>query len=73
MITVHDVTKRYGARLCFQGVTAEIRPGEVSLLLGVNGAGKSTLLRSILGLEGYDGRIEVCGRDPLTNGREVRA
>ena len=73
MITVRNVSKRYGARLVLQDVSAEIRPGEVTLLLGVNGAGKSTLLRSVLGLEGYDGHIDVCGRNPLTNGREVRA
>ena len=73
MITVRGVTKRYGTRLVLQGVSADIRPGEVSLLLGVNGAGKSTLLRSVLGLEGFDGQIDVCGRNPLTDGREVRA
>jgi ABC-type multidrug transport system ATPase subunit/ABC-type transport system involved in multi-copper enzyme maturation permease subunit len=73
MITVRGVTKRYGNRLVLQGVTADIRPGEVCLLLGVNGAGKSTLLRSVLGLEHYDGHIDVCGLDPLTAGREVRA
>jgi Cu-processing system permease protein len=56
-----------------QGVSAEIRPGEITLLLGINGAGKSTLFRSVLGLESYDGRIEVCGHDPLTEGREVRS
>lgn len=73
MITVRGVTKRYGTRLVLQDVSADIRPGEVTLLLGVNGAGKSTLLRSVLGLESYDGQIEVCGRDPLTAGRDVRA
>ena len=73
MITVRGVSKAYGARLVLQDVSVEIRPGEVTLLLGVNGAGKSTLLRSILGLEGYDGHIDVYGRDPLVSGREVRA
>ncbi|HEX5068843.1 MAG TPA: ATP-binding cassette domain-containing protein [Vicinamibacterales bacterium] len=73
MITLRGVTKRYGARLVLDSVSTEIRPGEVTLLLGVNGAGKSTLLRSVLGLEGHEGRIEVCGRDPQTSGQDVRA
>ncbi len=73
MISVRGVTKRYGQRVVLENVSVEIRPGEITLLLGVNGAGKSTLLRSILGLVEHDGRVEVCGRDPRTDGPAARA
>ncbi len=74
MITLRGVTKRYGDKARASGrVRWTFVRARCTLLLGVNGAGKSTLLRSVLGLEGFDGRIEVCGRNPLTDGREVRA
>ena len=73
MISLRGVTKRYGARRVLNDVAVEIRPGQLTLLLGVNGAGKSTLLRLLLGLEDHDGQIDVCGLNPLANGREVRA
>lgn len=57
---------RYGARLANDGISVEIRPGEVVALLGENGAGKSTALHAMYGLvplsEGrvcYDGQPVV--------------
>lgn len=42
-----------------QGVTFEVIPGEVTVLLGRNGAGKTTTLRSIMGLSpAKHGRIQ---------------
>lgn len=73
MISLRNVTKRYGPRLVLRDVTCDIRPGEITLLLGANGAGKSTLLRSILGLIGFGGEVSVCGLDPVTAGPAARA
>ncbi len=45
-----DVTKTFGALHANDGITLQIRPGEVYGLLGPNGAGKTTLVKQIIGL-----------------------
>src|SRR3954468_16697785 len=48
-IDLHDVTKVYGRRVhALQGITMQVRRGEVFGLLGPNGAGKSTLVKIIM-------------------------
>ncbi len=49
MIEVRDLVKHYGHVKALQGVTFEVRPGEVVGLLGPNGAGKSTAMRIVTG------------------------
>jgi ABC-2 type transport system ATP-binding protein len=44
------VTKAFGDLLANDGITLQIRPGEVYGLLGPNGAGKTTLVKQIIGL-----------------------
>jgi ABC-2 type transport system ATP-binding protein len=50
VIEVHQLTKRYARNTAVDGLTFEVRPGQVTGFLGPNGAGKSTTLRIILGL-----------------------
>jgi branched-chain amino acid transport system ATP-binding protein len=50
MLSVQDIHSYYGDSYILQGVTLELKPGEVVGLLGRNGVGKTTLARSILGL-----------------------
>jgi ABC-2 type transport system ATP-binding protein len=58
MVSVQEVTKRFGAVTAVDGVSLTVRAGEVFALLGPNGAGKSTLIRMLLGLQRPDqGRI----------------
>ena len=45
MIQAQGVTKRFGANLALDHVTAEIKTGSIYGLIGSNGAGKSTILR----------------------------
>ena len=49
IISLQNVTKRYGGFLALDDVSVEIPPGIIGLL-GPNGAGKSTLIKALLGL-----------------------
>lgn len=74
VLRVVEVRKRYGAVTALDGVSLEVKRGEILGIIGRSGAGKSTLIRCLNGLEKPDsGRIEVLGEDvvPLSE-REVR-
>ena len=61
-ILLKDIRKAYGATVALDGVTLELKPGEVHALLGENGAGKTTLMKTLFGLTQPDtGHIEVDG------------
>ncbi|MBM4439800.1 MAG: ABC-F family ATP-binding cassette domain-containing protein [Candidatus Rokubacteria bacterium] len=47
--TIADVTKKYGARVVYDGFSLTLRRGEWWAVMGKNGAGKSTLLKMIAG------------------------
>jgi ABC-2 type transport system ATP-binding protein len=51
MIEVHELSKRYGDKLAVDGLSFDVRAGQVTGFLGPNGAGKSTTMRLILGLD----------------------
>ncbi|MBL9021990.1 MAG: ATP-binding cassette domain-containing protein [Myxococcales bacterium] len=64
MIALEAVTKRYGDRTVVDGVSLEVRRGEVLALLGGSGSGKTTTLKMINRLiEPTAGRITLGGRD----------
>lgn len=50
MLSVQDIHTYYGDSYILQGVSLELKPGQVVALLGRNGVGKTTLARSIMGL-----------------------
>ena len=63
MITVHSLSKNYGAFKAVDDVTFTARPGRVTGFLGPNGAGKSTTMRIVVGLTpATSGTAEVLGR-----------
>lgn len=58
ILRFHDLRKAFGGRVVLDGISAEIRPGEVILLRGQNGSGKTTLLNILTGcLEPDSGTI----------------
>jgi ATP-binding cassette subfamily F protein uup len=54
LLSVQDLTKSYGHRPLFAGLSLHLRAGERVGLVGPNGAGKSTLLRLLAGREEPD-------------------
>jgi ABC-2 type transport system ATP-binding protein len=63
MITIENLTKRFGDQLAVDNLTVSIQPGKVTGFLGPNGAGKSTTMRMILGLDRpTSGRTLIAGR-----------
>jgi len=64
LLRLTDVHTYYGHIHALQGVSLEVRTGEVVTLLGANGAGKTTTLKTIHGLlHPREGRIEFDGID----------
>jgi osmoprotectant transport system ATP-binding protein len=64
MITVENLTKRYGASTVVDGVSLAIERNSITVIVGTSGSGKSTLLRMINRLvEPTSGRVLIEGRD----------
>jgi ABC-2 type transport system ATP-binding protein len=64
VIAVQDLVKQYGAFRAVDGITLDVRPGEIHGFLGPNGAGKTTTMKMIAGLlKPTAGRVSVNGSD----------
>jgi ABC-2 type transport system ATP-binding protein len=65
LVRVIGVTRRYGDVLALDGVSVDIRSGELVGLLGPNGAGKTTLMNLLVGLRRPTaGTVQLCGGSP---------
>src|SRR5689334_14895904 len=72
-IRVQSLTKEYGTQKAVNGISFELKPGEIVGFLGPNGAGKSTTMKMITGyLTPTSGTATVCGFDTQTQPMEVR-
>ena len=70
VVSVHDLTLRFGERVLWESLSFELEAGELLAVLGPNGTGKTSLIRILLGLlEPSAGRVTVNGRAP----RELRS
>ncbi len=73
MITISNLTKKYGDKLALDNVSFDVKQGEILGFLGPNGAGKSTTMNIITGYISYtDGAVTVDGYDILENPIEVK-
>jgi ABC-2 type transport system ATP-binding protein len=64
-VRAEGLRKAFGATLAVDGVSLDIRRGEIFGLLGPNGAGKSTTIGMLSGLLLPDaGRVAIAGGDP---------
>ena len=64
LLSLTDVNTYYGQIHILQGISMEIRPGELVCLLGGNASGKSTTLKTILGIvKPRSGTVEFNGED----------
>src|SRR5689334_5684643 len=64
VLRIDGLSKAYGRVVALDGVSFDVRPGEMVAVLGPSGAGKTTLFRCVTGLVRADaGSIVVAGRD----------
>ncbi|EMJ7955793.1 MULTISPECIES: ABC transporter ATP-binding protein [Enterobacter] len=62
LLTVRNMSKRFGGLTAVDDVSITVNKGEIYGLIGANGAGKSSTVRAITGLENFSGRIEFNGK-----------
>lgn len=64
IISVKDVTVKFGAQTVLDKLNLNIRRGEILGFIGPSGAGKSVLMRTILGLNSkLSGQIKILGQN----------
>jgi ABC-2 type transport system ATP-binding protein len=69
-----DLKKSFGERRALDGISLEVKRGELFCLLGPNGGGKSTLFRILATLSLPDsGEASIAGHDVLHDASAVRA
>lgn len=64
ILEITDLKKNYGSKSVLNGVSLQVKKGEIIGYIGPNGAGKSTTVKIILGIEdNYFGTIKIFGHD----------
>jgi iron(III) transport system ATP-binding protein len=72
LVSLRNVTKRFGSHQALAGVSLDIAAAEVVVILGPSGCGKTTLLRLIAGLDLPDrGEVWLDGRCMSAPGRSL--
>ncbi|MCL4131044.1 UNVERIFIED_CONTAM: hypothetical protein GTU68_012696 [Idotea baltica] len=73
MISLKNLSKKFGAFKAVDSVTLDVEPGEIFAFLGTNGAGKTTTIRMLTGvLQPSSGTAEIGGYDIQKNPIEAK-
>jgi ABC-2 type transport system ATP-binding protein len=73
MLEVHNLRKEYGPLVAVQGISFQLKPGDIFGFIGSNGAGKTTTIRMLSTLlEPTAGTATLNGADIRKNPMEVR-
>ncbi len=74
MLTIRNLSKRYGSTTALSHIDLHVNRGTILGLLGPNGAGKTTLVSILNGLTSFDdGDVEIFGLELAKNIREIRS
>ena len=74
LLSVQDVTVRFGGLVANDQIELDVMPGEIAALIGPNGAGKTTLFNVITGAQApTSGRVTFGGADITDLDRSARA
>ena len=76
ILSIRDLQVRVVQKKILNGISLDVRAGEVHAIMGPNGSGKSTLASVLAGREGYEvtrGTVEYLGQDLLAMAPEERA
>ena len=72
-LRMEGLTKRFGTRVAVDHISLTVDQGEAFALVGPDGAGKTTTMRLLVGIMDPDeGRAQVLGFDPVSQGDQVR-
>ena len=73
VISVKDLTKKFGSFTAVDHITLQVRRGEIFGFLGANGAGKTTAMRMLCGLSfPTSGTGTVAGYDILRQAEDIK-
>ena len=73
VVEVKALSKRYGSLAAVDGVSFNVKEGEIFGILGPNGAGKTTTVEIIEGLrKPGNGEASVCGIDALREPEQIK-
>jgi ABC-type branched-subunit amino acid transport system ATPase component/branched-subunit amino acid ABC-type transport system permease component len=72
-LIVDDLSVTFGGVRAVQGVSIDVRPGEIHGLIGPNGAGKTTLIDGVTGFVKCKGRVRLGDKDVTSLSARKRA